>query len=76
MVNMIFNPLTSQHFLHIIFFDMNKSKRKINKLTARKFQLTELVFSEFMSIEAKKLSRTCEITITFLKSTYVEQLQH
>lgn len=55
MVNMIFNPLTSQHFLHIIFFDMNKSKRKINKLTARKFQLTELVFSEFMSIEAKKL---------------------
>ena len=40
---------------HIIFFDMNKSKGKINKLTARKFQLTEVVFSEFMSIEAKKL---------------------
>lgn len=48
-------PFTSHHFLHIIFFDMNKSKGKINKLTARKFQLTEVVFSEFMSIEAKKL---------------------
>ena len=50
MVPFYFTAFPSHHL-----FRYEKSKGKINKLTARKFQPTEVVFSEFMSIEAKKL---------------------